>query len=740
MARVLFYTGVSLLTVSAALLYLPTCFSFIIIGLLTLSTVLSIVFHKRLHIAGLTVMLVISLIFSLFGTAVLQFKVNSAEKLSGYRARIVGTVSDWPVRYADYSVYTIKTERLEVLYNENQKKLEKTPQNLKIRLSDINNIDADVFDRIEIEVIFNPLEEYRISSLSNGVYAGGYIDKLVSYRGQNRPFYACFYDLRNYINSLLYDNISYNEATVISAVLLGDRSRLSDDFYSDSKAAGVTHVLVVSGMHLGIIFQLIGIFFKFLRLSKRVSAVILIGIIFALSAVCGFTPSIIRAGLTYFIMSVGLLIFRKPDPLNSLGAATIAILFSNPFGFGNLSLLLSLLSTFGILYICPLIYEWACKALHSLGMHHKPFKAVAFALCQTLSATVATAPVSILCFGYISVISPLANILIGYAITVLMILSLITVIILCLPTVFKAAATLPIIAMVVIVRYVVWIVGVCADISWAILPTEPIYLIPWALIAVILLLLPFYNIFKNKKLCKRYLQITLAVFLVFSIISFSTLYRILPKSKISVIDVGKGSSIALNINDNIIVIGAGDTLNDADIIENHLLARGERRVDYLLLPSLAKSVAGGAPEFIYNFSPAAVVCPKSGDYADKLQHIINDNFSLFNQRVAIRIDYESEIYMIADVGLALNTKDFSLIVAVSDNVRELYNLVTNKNKILICVDNTPNDINAADFSKIVLSGSEETVAKMKSNLSYAMVPVLDSGNKTLTFDIGGDTL
>lgn len=737
MARVLFYTGVILLTVSAALLYLPTCFYFII-GLLVLGVVLSVVFRKRIHIAGLTVMLVIALVFSLVGTAVLQFKVEPAEKLSDYSAKVVGTVSDWPVRYDGYSVYTLKTEKIDLIYKDNQRKLEKVPQNLKIRLSDINNIDADIFDKIEVEVVFKPLNEYKKSSLSNGIYASGYVEKLLSFQGQNRPFYALFYDLRDYINNLLYDNISYNEATVISAVLLGDRSRLSDDFYFDSKAAGVTHVLVVSGMHLGIIFQLIGGCFSLLRVSKRVGAVFLIGVIFALSAVCGFTPSILRAGLTYFIMSVGIIVFRKPDPLNSLGAAAIVILFCNPFGFGNLSFLLSLLSTFGILYICPIIYEQSLKLLNRLGMYHRPFKVVAFALCQTVSATVATAPISILCFGYISVISPFTNILIGYAATALMALALVTAIILCFPFVFKAAATLPIILMVIIVRYIVWVVDKCANVSWAILPTEPIYLIPWAFIAVALLLLPLLSFFKNQNSIKRYLRIALIVFIAFSLSAFGTIYHIAPESRISVIDAGKGSSIVLNINKKIMVIGAGDTLSDADTIQNHLLSRGVTKVDYLLLPSLEKSVAGGAPEFIFNLSPASVVCPNSGDYADKLQHISNDNFSVFNQRSAIKIDANSEAYLIADMGITINGKDFSLIVSVGDKVGELYNVATENNVILICIDKIPNDVNSFEASKIILSGSEEAVAQMKSVLGNATIPVFDSGSETVILNVGGD--
>ncbi len=723
MARVLFYTGISLLVISAILLYLPACFSFFLVAFLLLALVLCVVFRKRILKTGIIVLISISLLFSVFGAFLIKTRVSPAENLSDYKAEIVGTVKDWPLRYSDYSVYEIKTESIKIIYKKGQARFKNVPQNIKLRMSDVNNIDADIFEKVKLEVLFNPLEDYKNSSFANGVYAGGYVIKLIERKGENRPFYACFYDLREYVNRLIYDNINYDEATVVSAILLGDRSNLSDEFYYNSKVAGVTHVLVVSGMHLGIIFQFLMILFSLLRFSKRLTSIFLIGFIFAISAVCGFTPSILRAGLTYLIMALGYIIYRRPDPLNSLGAATIIILFTNPFGFGNISLLLSLLSTFGILYICPILYLKSQIIIEGLGLSYKPVKALVFSICQTISATITTAPISILCFGYISVVAPITNVLIGYAVSVLLVLSLVAVIALCFTGVFKSVAALPVVAICLSVRYIVWAINYCASIPWSVFITKPIFLIPWLLLFITICFLAGKGIIKHQKI-KKIFNIVLVVILSVSIILFSVCYGGFKENAVSVLNVGNGSCIVFNIDGVSVAVGAGDTKDDALKIKNKMLSIGVTKLDYLILPSLQKSVSGGAVNLIAYLRPTKVILSSSGEYKDKLEHINNDSFNWFDKKAYLEPTKTSEVFVVSNVGVVVNSTEFSYVIALGDLVKDLYPLATNKNPILILVDKISGDVSKFDFSKIILSNK-------KISFKNTDVPVLEMNNKDL---------
>lgn len=725
MARVLFYTGISLLCVSAALLYLPACFSFILIGFLCLALVLAIVFRKRLLLRGLKTLLVITLVFAVFGAWVLHFRVLPAEQMVGYRARIVGTVTDWPIRYDDYSVYEVKCESIELLETEGKSSAVSAPQDLTLRLSDVHESDLAVFDRVELKIIFDPLEEYRNSSLANGVYAGGYVESLVTRLGQNRPFYACFYDLRSQISEIIYRNIEYDSAALVTAVLLGDRSGLSDDFESDARAAGVTHTLVVSGMHLGIIFQLLRYLLRLFHLSKRGQSIVLLSVVFALSAICGFTPSVLRAGLTYVVLAGGMFFFRRPDGLNSLGFATILILFSSPFGFGNISFLLSALATFGLLYICPLFHERLCKLLSGLHFKNKLTEAISFTVCQTLAATLATAPVCVLCFGYISLIAPLANLLIGFAITWILVLSLCGIVLLCLPAVGKAAAAVCILVLVVLCRYATWVIELCGSADWAILPTEPVILVPWAFVILAIGLLSIGALWEKGSRRRLISRIGVVLSLGVAVASFSILVPISSQSRVTVLSVGKGASVVLESQDQIFLIGAGDTENDAVTVEQYLLSRGKRRIDTLILPALEKPVCGGAPSVIARLKPDQILCPATGAYARKLSHICGDDAALFSETATVQITEDETVTFYRDLGAVINTKTASYVISMGKTVEPLLGKIQRETVYLICVSQVPPDYSALQPQAIMLCGNEDMVAEMRQKAVKTTVPVLD---------------
>ena len=194
MARVLFYTGLSLLAVSAALLYLPTYFSFILAIIISALLIFLIIFHKKIVFNGLKFLLGVLLLFIITGLITHSLKIKPAEQMVGYDAEIVGTVCDYPIHYDTYSVYFVETEQITLIEQEGKTAPPNIPQKLKLRLSDINKIGADVFDKLHLTVQFNDLDIYRSSSLANKVYAGGYIVSLEEKLGENRPFYACFYD------------------------------------------------------------------------------------------------------------------------------------------------------------------------------------------------------------------------------------------------------------------------------------------------------------------------------------------------------------------------------------------------------------------------------------------------------------------------------------------------------------------------------------------------------------------
>ena len=91
-------------------------------------------------------------------------------------------------------------------------------------------------------------------------------------------------------------------AGVLAAMVLGDRTHLPKDLRSAYRAAGLSHVLVVSGMHVSILCG--SVFAKYLPekkkwergyASRRRQALFSAAMALLLAGVTGLTPSVLRA-------------------------------------------------------------------------------------------------------------------------------------------------------------------------------------------------------------------------------------------------------------------------------------------------------------------------------------------------------------------------------------------------------------------------------------------------------------
>ena len=228
--------------------------------------------------------------------------------------------------------------------------------------------------------------------------------------------------IKAYIKNTLFKYMDYSEAGTLCALIFGEREYFTDEFYNYVKAAGVSHIMVVSGMHLSIFVLFFVKICERLFYNKYIKAFIIFLVVILLSVLCGFTMSILRAGFTYIIMALGIMLDRRGNAENTLGAAMTVILMLSPFAVFSVSLQLSMLSTFGILAVAlPII-----KALENNDVFKIGFvKTVISSIIISLSAMLLTLPVTIYVFGYVSTVSVLANLLISSAVTFVICLALI---------------------------------------------------------------------------------------------------------------------------------------------------------------------------------------------------------------------------------------------------------------------------------------------------------------------------
>lgn len=146
-----------------------------------------------------------------------------------------------------------------------------------------------------------------------------------------------------------------DEADILRGVLLGDRSLIEKDLKDKFVKTGTVHILVVSGLNVGLIASIFLLTFKVFYLPRYVSyslACILIALYAVLS---GANAPVVRAAIMAIALMAGVLFYRRVDILNCLGLSGIIILLKNPYVLFDPGFQLSFLAIISIIILAQKI-------------------------------------------------------------------------------------------------------------------------------------------------------------------------------------------------------------------------------------------------------------------------------------------------------------------------------------------------------------------------------------------------
>lgn len=166
------------------------------------------------------------------------------------------------------------------------------------------------------------------------------------------PFYERWRSgVEHWLHEALIDHLNGDQLAIAKALILGDKSLLSPELKKSFSSAGAMHVLAVSGLHVGIIVELlIFLLGRFPRIiSKKQAMLVTLGIIWIYIAVIGFPASVVRAGFMFSFLVVGRLIGRSASSLNMLLLSGFIMLVINPLWIFDVGFQLSYLAMLGIL-------------------------------------------------------------------------------------------------------------------------------------------------------------------------------------------------------------------------------------------------------------------------------------------------------------------------------------------------------------------------------------------------------
>lgn len=189
-------------------------------------------------------------------------------------------------------------------------------------------------------------------------------------------------------------------AALAQGLLFGGQRGRSDDMQAATRAAGLTHIVAVSGYNLTIVLLLVAAFW---RRRTLVSVLAALGLVVFFVMMTGATASVVRAAImTGLILLVGTT-RRKLDVRVALGVTILVMTAWSPaYLFSDLSWQLSILALIGVLFLAPIF-------MPKKPRRHKLLWEI-FAV--SLAAHLATAPLIAHVFGGFSLIAPLANLII----------------------------------------------------------------------------------------------------------------------------------------------------------------------------------------------------------------------------------------------------------------------------------------------------------------------------------------
>lgn len=200
--------------------------------------------------------------------------------------------------------------------------------------------------------------------------------------------------------------LSEEESSVLVAMCFGQRNFLSDETMAAFRGSGLSHLLVVSGLHLSMVAVAVRGFFR--RLGMRWGCVVTLVVVWLFAWLTGFSPSIVRAAVMCTVWLTGCLFFCRSDGLNSLGLAALIVLVGNPYTLWNVGFQLSFAATLGVLLLAPrLASRYERQEGFWPSVRHKILNGAS--VC--VSALLFTLPIAAYHYGGFPLISVISNVL-----------------------------------------------------------------------------------------------------------------------------------------------------------------------------------------------------------------------------------------------------------------------------------------------------------------------------------------
>jgi competence protein ComEC len=209
--------------------------------------------------------------------------------------------------------------------------------------------------------------------------------------------------VRLWIHAVIRRELPPVSGALLEGLVVGERRGLPPSLLADFRAAGVLHVLAISGFNVALVAGATFGALRLLAVPRRMAAALVLVTLAGFALVVGAQASVLRATVMGGLFLTAILLGRETGTWNSLAAALIGLLLLEPGSLADPGLQLSFAATAGLLHLGPPIRAWLACWLP---------RPVAAALAVSAGAQLAVTPLTAVHWSQVSLLGVVANLVV----------------------------------------------------------------------------------------------------------------------------------------------------------------------------------------------------------------------------------------------------------------------------------------------------------------------------------------
>lgn len=168
-------------------------------------------------------------------------------------------------------------------------------------------------------------------------------------------YYDLLHSIRSHIKNIYQKFLSEEDAGIMSAMLLGEKSDLPKETKELYQKNGISHILAISGLHISMIGLFLYKLLKKVYIPNETAVPVTIFILISYGILTNFSISTNRAVIMLILSLCSILFGRTYDFLTAICLSGSIILLQNPYQLCNSGFLLSFGAVFGICILFPVL-------------------------------------------------------------------------------------------------------------------------------------------------------------------------------------------------------------------------------------------------------------------------------------------------------------------------------------------------------------------------------------------------